>query len=169
MLRKTFYIAAAGLFLASCASDYEAEKAVTRAEMQSGQQQQRESQKQMQEQIAQKLRPVYFETASAKITPRFQDRLDNNVEVLKNNQDLNVYITGHADTRGSDAMNWELAMKRAKAVEDYMVRNGISRDRIYTISKGENDPKVTANDESYYQINRRVEFEPFTTEGALAE
>lgn len=169
MLRKAIYIMTASAFLVSCASDYEAEKAVTRAEMQSGQQQQSQQQKQMQKEISQKLRPVYFETGSAQITPRFEDRLDSNVKVLKSNPNINVYLTGHADTRGSDSLNWELAMKRAKAVEDYLVQNGISRDRIYTISKGENDPKVTANDESYYQINRRVEFEPFSAEGSLAE
>lgn len=167
MLRKALYLITASLFFVSCASDYEAEKAVTKAEMSGSEiaQQQQE----MKDRIASQLRPVYFETGSANLTERFKARLDGNVDVLKNNPDFKVYITGHADNRGSESLNWELAMKRAKAVEDYVVSHGISKDRIYTISKGENDPKVSASDESYYQINRRVEFEPFTTEGALAE
>lgn len=171
MLRKTFYILTAGMFLVSCASDYEAEKAVTKAEMSGSKsaQQQSQNQQEMKERISKKLRPVYFDVGSAKLTERFKNRLDKNVEVLKENQDVKVYLTGHADSRGADARNWELAMKRAKSVEDYIVSQGVSRDRIYTISKGENDPKVTANDESYYQINRRVEFEPFTTDGSFAE
>src|SRR5690554_2299741 len=165
MLRKLFYMAAASGLLVSCASNYEAEKAITRAEMNSGSQQSGQAR----EEIAQQLRPVYFETGSAKITPRFEQRLSQNVKVLKNNPEYKIYVSGHADSRGEESRNWELAMKRAKAVEDFLVKEGISRDRIYTISKGENDPRVSANDESYYQINRRVELQPFTTEGALAE
>lgn len=167
MLRKAFYISLAGLFLVSCASDYEAEKAVTKAEM-SGEQI-AQQQEEMKDRIASELRPVYFELNSAKLTDRFEKRLDQNAQVLKDNPDFKVYVTGHSDSQGNESYNWELAMRRAKAVEDYLVTQGISKDRIYTISKGENDPKVTASDESYYQINRRVEFEPFTTGGALAE
>lgn len=171
MLRKALITTIACVFLASCASDYEAEKAVTRAEMADAQQvaQMQQERRQEQEKFSGELRPVYFETSSAKLTDRFKRRLDLNVKSLKENKDFQVYITGHADQRGDEAYNWELAMKRAKAVEDYMVNKGISRDRIYTISKGENAPKVSASDESYYQINRRVEFEPFKAQGALAE
>lgn len=167
MLRKTFYILLAGAFLASCASDREAEKAITEAEMSSTSSAQQ--QQDMKDRLSAELRPVYFDVGSSTLTERFKSRLDQNAQVLNNNPEFNIYLTGHADRRGGDNMNWELAMKRAKAVEDYLVSQGVSRDRIYTISKGENDPKVSATDESYYQINRRVEFEPFTAEGALAE
>ncbi len=167
MLRKAVYMAMASLFLVSCASDYEAEKAITKAEMSGEQNMQR--QQELKNQIANELRPVYFDVGSAKLTDRFKRRLDKNVEVLDKNPEFKIYLTGHADKTGNESRNWELAMKRAKSVEDYLVKKGISRDRIYTISKGENDPKVSASDESYYQVNRRVEFEPFTTSAGFAE
>lgn len=164
MFKRLFYIALGGIFLVSCASQYEAEKAVTRAEMSETQ-----SQQESMADFRGDLRSVYFETGKAELTSRFKNRLDRNIEILKNNPQYNVYVKGHADRRGGEDMNWELAMKRAKAVEDYLVGQGISRDRIYTISKGEADPKVTAADESYFQINRRVDFEPFRTSSELAE
>lgn len=163
MFKRLFYIALGGLFLVSCASEYEAEKAVTKAEISEAQSQQEVGE------FTGDLRSVYFETGKANLTARFKNRLDRNIEVLKNNPQFNVYVKGHADRRGGEDLNWELAMKRAKSVEDYLVSQGISRDRIYTISKGEADPKVTAADESYFQINRRVDFEAFKSSSELAE
>ncbi|MCO4755375.1 MAG: OmpA family protein [Bacteriovoracaceae bacterium] len=165
MFKRFFYMAVGALFLVSCASQYEAEKAVTRAEVSDSQQQQSK----MASDFSGDLRSVYFETGKSELTARFKNRLDRNIDILKNNPQFNVYVKGHADRRGAESMNWELAMKRAKAVEDYLVQQGVSRDRVYTISKGEADPKVTAADESYFQINRRVDFEPFKSTSELAE
>lgn len=89
--------------------------------------------------------------------------LDNVVKLLKDNREYDIEIASHCDSRGSNPFNDELSQKRAKAVVDYLIKKGISRERL--ISKGYGKRHLLNNcvqgvecTEAQHQINRRTEF-----------
>jgi len=57
-----------------------------------------------------------------------------------------VLVTGHADRIGSDAYNQKLSQRRADAVKDYLVGQGVEDKRIETAAKGESEPVVSCDD-----------------------
>lgn len=77
---------------------------------------------------------------------------------LKKNTNIQIEIYGHTDNFGDDAYNQELSERRAKAVYDYLVDNGVAKDRMTTVGYGSTKPLVsTAEDVDGQQKNRRVE------------
>jgi OOP family OmpA-OmpF porin len=56
-----------------------------------------------------------------------------------------VLVTGHADRIGSDAYNQKLSQRRADAVKDYLVGQGVESNRIEADAKGESDPVVSCD------------------------
>jgi outer membrane protein OmpA-like peptidoglycan-associated protein/tetratricopeptide (TPR) repeat protein len=90
--------------------------------------------------------------------------LNQNINMLKKNKDLVVVINGYADSRGTNDYNKNLSLKRANTVKQYMVKSGISRNRITAVNGyGENmitngcDDNTPCTDEQH-QINRKVDF-----------
>ncbi|MFH1493210.1 MAG: OmpA family protein, partial [Pseudomonadota bacterium] len=57
-----------------------------------------------------------------------------------------VLVTGHADRIGSDAYNQKLSQRRADAVKEYLVAQGVETNRIETAAKGESEPVVSCDD-----------------------
>ena len=57
-----------------------------------------------------------------------------------------ILVTGHADRIGTDAYNQSLSERRANAVKDYLVSQGIEAGRIQTAAKGESEPVVACSD-----------------------
>ena len=76
-------------------------------------------------------------------------------QLLGNND--SVRLEGHTDERGTREYNLALGERRANAVRDYMVANGVPSYRIETISYGEENPVAYGSGESNWQQNRRVE------------
>jgi len=77
--------------------------------------------------------------------------------------DTDITIYGHTDNTGSASVNERLSLKRAKAVADYLIKNGISKDRIVYEGHSFNEP-IASNDTPEGQAqNRRVEI--FITAG----
>jgi len=70
-----------------------------------------------------------------------------------------ILISGHTDSVGDENYNMSLSGRRAKAVMDYFIRNGISRDRLSYKAFGETSPKVPNDTPENRQKNRRVEFQ----------
>jgi peptidoglycan-associated lipoprotein len=68
-----------------------------------------------------------------------------------------ITLSGHADERGTREYNLALGQRRAEAVSDYFVLNGISSERITVKSYGEERPVELGQDEKSYSKNRRVE------------
>ncbi|HYE34761.1 OmpA family protein [Methylocaldum sp.] len=100
---------------------------------------------------------VLFEYGKADLRPGTQQRLYQLVNSLKEHPNRNVLIEGHTDSHGSEAYNEELSQRRAQAVQDFLLRNGISPDRIVTRGYGEAYP-VASNDTNAGRLqNRRVE------------
>ena len=66
-------------------------------------------------------------------------------------------LEGHTDERGTREYNMALGERRANAVRDYMVANGIASYRIESVSYGEERPVAYGSGESNWAQNRRVE------------
>ena len=78
--------------------------------------------------------------------------------MLNTNSSMRIEITGHTDSKGSDAYNEKLSHDRAKAVYDEMVRRGIKSNRMRYSGKGSKEPITTNETDEGRAINRRVEF-----------
>lgn len=68
-----------------------------------------------------------------------------------------IRLEGHADERGSREYNMALGERRANAVRDFLVVNGVSESSIETVSYGEERPVASGSSESSWSQNRRVE------------
>jgi len=104
------------------------------------------------------LQTVHFEYDSFSLTSRAQSTLRNNLDILRNTPRIRVQIEGHCDERGSIQYNIALGEKRAESVKRYLVSNGISADRLTTISYGEEKPLDPSSNEAAWARNRRANF-----------
>jgi peptidoglycan-associated lipoprotein len=71
---------------------------------------------------------------------------------------MKILIAGHCDERGSDEYNLALGTSRANSVKQQLVQEGISAERIQTISYGKEKPFCSESDEQCWQQNRRDHF-----------
>ena len=76
-------------------------------------------------------------------------------QFLNQHSNVSFTIEGHCDDRGSTEYNIALGDKRATAVKNAMVTDGINTNRIKTISYGKEKPFCTEDNESCWQQNRR--------------
>ena len=100
---------------------------------------------------------VYFEFDKSSLTSKSIQTLKSAVNALNENPSINITLSGHADERGTREYNLALGQRRAEAVSDYFVLNGISKNRITVKSFGEEKPVAFGQDETSYSKNRRVE------------
>ena len=99
---------------------------------------------------------IFFATNKYNISTRGSETLLKQVTYLKNNQNLNVTLEGHADERGTREYNLALGEKRANAVKDYLIANGISSTRIKVVSYGKERPANPASNAIAWSQNRRT-------------
>ena len=102
------------------------------------------------------LKDVHFGYDSSEIDSSERGRLDQNVGWLRDNPHAKIELEGHCDSRGTIEYNLGLGAKRAKAVKDYLVGQGVGGDRISTISYGKELPLCQEESESCWTRNRRV-------------
>jgi outer membrane protein OmpA-like peptidoglycan-associated protein len=103
------------------------------------------------------LNDVTFETNSDRLTPASQDILKGVVDTLKESSADRVEILAHTDSRGEDAYNLSLSIRRAQSVVDYLVRNGVASDRLASAGLGETRPIADNETARGRAKNRRVE------------
>ena len=98
-----------------------------------------------------------FSTNQAVIQPRLQTVLTTVGSTLNANSTTVVYVVGHTDSSGSDAINYPLSQRRAESTRNYLVNKGVSGSRFTTEGKGSTQP-VSSNDTVAGRAdNRRVE------------
>jgi outer membrane protein OmpA-like peptidoglycan-associated protein len=104
-----------------------------------------------------------------------QPRLDEIARALVENPHIGpVTISGYTDRLGSEAYNLDLSQRRADAVKQYLVGEGVAADRLNSVGRGEADPVVECHDSDRAALirclepNRRVEIERITIERAVA-
>tara|TARA_B100001287_G_scaffold67347_1_gene55156 strand:- start:662 stop:1084 length:423 start_codon:yes stop_codon:yes gene_type:complete len=100
---------------------------------------------------------IYFEFDKSTLTSKSIQTLKSAVNALNDNSSIQITLAGHADERGTREYNLALGQRRAENVSDYLVLNGISKNRITVKSYGEERPAVTGQNEESYAKNRRVE------------
>jgi outer membrane protein OmpA-like peptidoglycan-associated protein len=86
---------------------------------------------------------INFDFDSSALTPEAQTILKRNIQVLKDNPKANVRLAGYTSAAGTEEYNQKLSERRAQAVSDYLVKEGlISADRLNTIGYGEKNPEM---------------------------
>jgi peptidoglycan-associated lipoprotein len=111
-----------------------------------------------QELFNQNVKDVFFDFDSYNLRPDAQAAIQQDVQFLKEHPSITFTIEGHCDERGSTEYNLALGDNRANAVKNALVQDGISADRIRTISYGKEKPFCTESNEQCWQENRRAHF-----------
>ena len=99
---------------------------------------------------------VFFAFDSSAITDNSAEILQTQVKWLKKHNEVNVIVQGYCDERGTRGYNLALGERRANAVKQYLISQGIAADRISTISYGKERPAVLGNNEAAWAQNRRA-------------
>lgn len=104
------------------------------------------------------LNNIFFDFNKATLRPESKTELQNVIEFLQQNPNISLEISGHTDNVGSYEYNLNLSEKRAQAVVDYLIQQGIPSNRL--VFKGYSFTKPIASNatEEGRQLNRRVEF-----------
>lgn len=108
---------------------------------------------------------LLFDFDSDKIRSEAASNLRNLAQSLTEYPKSDLLIVGHTDSVGDDNYNQALSERRARATADYLVSQGISRDRLRTSGRGEMEPIANADD----QKNRRVEVAIYASDAYKAE
>lgn len=113
-----------------------------------------------QELFDKEVRDAYFDLDKADLRSDAREALTKTAEFLRNYPQAKVTVEGHCDERGSTEYNITLGDRRASAVKQFLVSQGIAADRINTVSYGKEKPFCTESNESCWQQNRRGHFIP---------
>lgn len=104
------------------------------------------------------LRNIFFDVDSYELTKLSKVELNNLIKFLNINPETVIEIGGHTDITGAEFHNDTLSENRAKVVYDYLISNGISKDRLSYKGYGSNLPVSTNDSQSGRSLNRRTEF-----------
>ena len=104
------------------------------------------------------LKNILFETGKSLLTAGSYTELDHLLNIMRENPLMKIEISGHTDKTGSEPLNFKLSEARAKAVVDYMVKNGIDRTRMEFRGYGSLQPISDNATSAGRAKNRRVEF-----------
>jgi peptidoglycan-associated lipoprotein len=99
---------------------------------------------------------VYFDFDSSEIRAEYNDLLMAHAKKAAESG-AKLVVEGHCDERGSREYNIGLGERRAQAVKQFLVLNGVNADNVTTNSYGEERPSVDAHDEDAWSKNRRAE------------
>ncbi len=101
---------------------------------------------------------IQFAFGSSRLKKQGRKILDRVIVILGRYRRYDVIIEGHTDDIGPEEVNLKLSEKRAKAVNDYLQKNGVSKDRLQFVGMGETTPLYPNKNTENRRRNRRVEF-----------
>jgi outer membrane protein OmpA-like peptidoglycan-associated protein/tetratricopeptide (TPR) repeat protein len=106
---------------------------------------------------------IYFDFDKSNIREDAAIVLNVLVDLMKKYPSMEVEVSAHTDARGPDQYNLDLSKRRAASTLEYLVSQGIDRDRLRSIGYGEMQPlnecvKEGICEDEEYDINRRCEF-----------
>jgi peptidoglycan-associated lipoprotein len=99
---------------------------------------------------------VHFETDSPELTPEGRSILNAQAVWLRQYANYPIQIEGHADERGTREYNIALGAKRAETTKSFLIAQGISPQRIRTLSYGKERPVAVCDNISCWSQNRRT-------------
>jgi hypothetical protein len=100
---------------------------------------------------------VFFDWDRSDLSAQARSTITQAVQAYKSTGSARVQTVGHADRSGPDGYNMALSLRRANAVKDAMVREGVPATAIEVIGRGESQPLVQTADGVREPQNRRVE------------
>lgn len=109
------------------------------------------------------LQTVHFEYDKSSVSAAERAKLQGNISWMKKNTAAKMLVEGHCDQRGSTEYNLSLGERRANAVKQMLVSQGISASRITTVSFGKEKLIADGDSESDMAKNRRANFVPTST------
>ena len=98
---------------------------------------------------------VFFAYDSYALTSSAQSTLSKQAKWLKANPSITISVQGHADERGTREYNLALGDRRANSAKDYLMSQGISSNRVTTISYGKEKPVKSGSNDTAWAQNRR--------------
>lgn len=105
------------------------------------------------------MRNIYFDFDKASLKSASNKELKNLLTLLQNNPSMEIEISGHTDSKGSESYNQILSQRRAQTVVNWLAANGISKNRLTYKGYGESRPLASNDDEDEgRELNRRTEF-----------
>ena len=111
---------------------------------------------------------IFFELDSATIKSVSFSLLDDIVATLDSHPDIvKLEIQGHTDDQGAEDYNLQLSQRRADAVRDYFVANGVHPERLMARGYGEIQPLQPGVSEDAREANRRVAFRILEANAAM--
>lgn len=103
------------------------------------------------------LKGVTFKTGGTELTDNAKNVLDGVAEELKKFPEIKAEVQGHTDSTGNEAFNLSLSQKRAQAVMDYLVSQGVPAAQLTAKGYGQSAPIADNKTADGRQKNRRVE------------
>lgn len=105
-----------------------------------------------------RLNNVFFDFDKYDLRSESFVELDRVVKLLNENPKIEIEMSAHTDSYGSDDYNFTLSDNRAKSVREYIISKGIAPGRIISQGYGETKPVAPNDTPENRQLNRRVEF-----------
>jgi outer membrane protein OmpA-like peptidoglycan-associated protein len=103
------------------------------------------------------IKNIHFDFDKAELKPESLVELAKVEQILKDNPEIKVRISGHTDSKGPLGYNVTLSKSRNESVKSWLIKHGISTERIVSFEFGEEKP-IALNDAAGRPKNRRVEF-----------
>jgi peptidoglycan-associated lipoprotein len=110
----------------------------------------------------QNVQTIYFDYDKAEIRADQVSRLQSDAAWLKQHPGVKFTVEGNCDDRGSEEYNLALGDRRANAVKEFLVKEGVPQATITTVSYGEERPVCREDTDNCFQQNRRASFTPGT-------
>ncbi len=105
------------------------------------------------------LRNIEFESGKATLLPSSYSELNTLIKLMMEHPEMHVLLNGHTDNVGNTEDNVILSRQRAESVQQYLMQQGISMDKISIQAFGESRP-IQSNDTAIGRAaNRRIEFQ----------
>jgi peptidoglycan-associated lipoprotein len=101
---------------------------------------------------------IHFDFDKYNLKPEARTILETHADWLMEHPEFEAIIEGHCDERGTREYNLALGERRAEAAQKYLVTLGVERERLTTISYGEELPVDTGHNEEAWAKNRRCHF-----------
>jgi hypothetical protein len=100
---------------------------------------------------------IYFASDSAEITPEAEKRLEKSWAAIQSHPYEKIVIKGHTDSTHSQEYNLELSLRRAQAVAEWLIEQGLDGNQLETEPYGESRPVADNSTVEGRALNRRVE------------
>jgi len=99
---------------------------------------------------------IYFAFDNYSVSPKMETNMQSNIQVATSTG-AKIKLEGNCDEFGTDEYNYALGLKRAKAVKDSLVAQGVASSKMIMVSFGESSPVCQTPSDSCYDRNRRVD------------